>query len=144
LQALRFEDIDLAAGLIRVQRAYDPKAHTYVEPKSKAGKRTTPIPQVLRAFLLAHKVRSAWSKGLAFGRGPESPFTASNVWRRSRTMIAAGVNVKALSTFMGHSSITITLDRYGHLLPGSEEEAAGMLDVYLGRSAGQKWASEGQ
>jgi integrase len=59
-------------------------------------------------------------------------------------MIAAGVNVKALSTFMGHSSITITLDRYGHLLPGSEEEAAGMLDVYLGRSAGQKWASEGQ
>ena len=59
-------------------------------------------------------------------------------------MIAAGVNVKALSTFMGHSSITITLDRYGHLLPGSEEEAAGMRDAYLGRSAGQKWASEGQ
>ena len=54
-------------------------------------------------------------------------------------MIAAGVNVKALSTFMGHSSITITLDRYGHLLPGSEEEAARMLDAYLGRSAGKKW-----
>jgi hypothetical protein len=57
-------------------------------------------------------------------------------------MIAAGVNVKALSEFMGHSSITITLDRYGHLLPGSEEEAAGLLDAYLERSAGQKWASK--
>ena len=33
-------------------------------------------------------------------------------------MIDAGVNVKALSTFMGDSSITITLDRYGHFLPG--------------------------
>ena len=32
-------------------------------------------------------------------------------------MIAAGVNAKALSTFMGHASITITLDRYGHLFP---------------------------
>jgi len=32
---------------------------------------------------------------------------------------------------MGHSSVTITLDRYGHLMPGSEEEAAGMLDAYL-------------
>jgi hypothetical protein len=33
---------------------------------------------------------------------------------------------------MGHSSITITLDRYGHLMPGSEkEEAAGLLDGYL-------------
>jgi len=26
-------------------------------------------------------------------------------------MIAAGVNPKALQTFMGHSSITVTLDR---------------------------------
>ena len=46
-------------------------------------------------------------------------------------MIAAGVNAKALSTYMGHSSITITLDRYGHLMPGAEEEAAGMLAAYL-------------
>jgi hypothetical protein len=28
-------------------------------------------------------------------------------------MTAAGVNAKALSTFMGHASISITLDRYG-------------------------------
>jgi hypothetical protein len=46
-------------------------------------------------------------------------------------MIAAGVNAKALSTYMGHANISITLDRYGHLMPGSEEEAAGLLDDYL-------------
>ncbi len=28
-------------------------------------------------------------------------------------MIAAGVNAKALSTYMGHATIGITLDRYG-------------------------------
>jgi hypothetical protein len=49
-------------------------------------------------------------------------------------MIAAGVNPKALQTFMGHSSITVTLDRYGHLFPGSEEEAAVLLDAYLAES----------
>jgi len=49
-------------------------------------------------------------------------------------MIAAGVNAKALSTFMGHTSVTITLDRYGHLFPGSENEAAALLDAYLERS----------
>jgi integrase len=49
-------------------------------------------------------------------------------------MIAAGVNAKALSTFMGHLSITITLDRYGHMFPGSEDEAASLLDAYLERS----------
>jgi integrase len=40
-------------------------------------------------------------------------------------MIAAGVNAKALSTYMGHANIAITLDRYGHLMPGNEDEAAG-------------------
>ena len=40
-------------------------------------------------------------------------------------------SAKALSTFMGHANIGITLDRYGHLMPGSEEEAAGLLDTYL-------------
>jgi integrase len=48
-------------------------------------------------------------------------------------MIAAGVNAKAHSTYMGHSSITITLDRYGHLMPGNEEQAAALLDAYLAR-----------
>jgi hypothetical protein len=41
------------------------------------------------------------------------------------------VNAKALSTYMGHANIGITLDRYGHLMPGSEAEAAGLLDAYL-------------
>jgi integrase len=48
-------------------------------------------------------------------------------------MIAAGVNAKALSTFMGHANIGITLDLYGHMLPGSEAEAATLLDAYLAR-----------
>ena len=49
-------------------------------------------------------------------------------------MIAAGVNAKALSTYMGHASVTITFDRYGHMMPGSEEEARGLADAYLERS----------
>lgn len=45
--------------------------------------------------------------------------------------IAAGVNAKALSTYMGHSSIQITFDRYGHLMPGNEAEALLLMDRYL-------------
>jgi integrase len=51
-------------------------------------------------------------------------------------MIAAGVNAKTLSTFMGHASISVTLDLYGHLFPGSEAEAADLLDAYLARAIG--------
>lgn len=45
--------------------------------------------------------------------------------------IAAGLNPKTLSTYLGHATIAITLDRYGHLMPGSEVEARAMLDAYL-------------
>ncbi len=45
--------------------------------------------------------------------------------------IAAGLNPKTLSTYLGHA--TITLDRYRHLMPGSEVEARAMLDAYLGK-----------
>lgn len=56
------------------------------------------------------------------------------------TMIAAmsespqGFNPKLLSTVMGHSTIAITIDRYGHLFPGDEQLAAGALDAFLERS----------
>jgi integrase len=42
-------------------------------------------------------------------------------------MIAAGVNAKALSTFMGHANISITLDRYGHLMPGLRAQSGARL-----------------
>jgi integrase len=48
-------------------------------------------------------------------------------------VIAAGVNAKALSAYMGHASIAITLDLYGHLIPGNEVEAATLLNAYLER-----------
>ena len=50
-------------------------------------------------------------------------------------MIAAGVNAKALSEFMGHATMAITFDLYGHLLPGSHDEAAGLLGAFLARAA---------
>ncbi|GAC1434328.1 MAG: hypothetical protein NVSMB51_01220 [Solirubrobacteraceae bacterium] len=37
-----------------------------------------------------------------------------------------------MKNVVGHSNIAITMDRYGHLMPGSEKEAADLLDAYLG------------
>ena len=43
---------------------------------------------------------------------------------------------RPLSTYLGHANIGITLDLYGHLMPGNEDEAAGLLDGYLARATG--------
>jgi integrase len=112
-----------------------------------------PIPVVLRDHLA--DVYDASSSAFAFGRAADRPFEPWSVANRATTawaraglaritlhecrhtfaslMIAAGVNAKALQTFMGHASISVTLDLYGHLFPGSEHEAAVLLDHYLER-----------
>lgn len=41
------------------------------------------------------------------------------------------VSMPRLSVFMGHSSIKVTFDLYGHVMPGTESEAAALLDSYL-------------
>jgi integrase len=38
--------------------------------------------------------------------------------------INAGLNAKTVSTFAGHASIAITMDRYGHLFPSDDHAAA--------------------
>jgi integrase len=49
-------------------------------------------------------------------------------------MLDAGITIDKVSKFMGHASITITIDRYGHLLPGGEADAIALLDAYHQRT----------
>lgn len=165
LQALRWEDVDLAAGVIHVRRGWD-VVEGEIAPKSKQGNRTVPIPAVLKTQLEAHWLRGGTGR-YVFGDG-DRPFAPKTIDQRARTAwgwtrgrkggrrpwvrgtdaldaitlhecrhtyasfaIAAGVNAKALSTYMGHANISITLDRYGHLMPGNEAEAADLLDAFL-------------
>jgi integrase len=43
--------------------------------------------------------------------------------------IATGAHAKALQACFGHASITVTLNTYGHLLPGQDEAIADALDA---------------
>jgi integrase len=156
LLALRWDDVDLAQGVIRVERSYDDKSGVEIEPKSRAGHRKVPVVGALRDELVAHKTRQGRDAGLVFGTTPERPSDPAGAWRRAQTawrragldgiglhearhtfasvLIAAGVNAKAITTYMGHASIQTTYDLYGKLMPGSESEAAALVDAYLARA----------
>jgi integrase len=160
LRALRWSDVDLAAGTIRVARAWDDDpAVGEIEPKTKGSRRTVPIVPGLAALLAAHRDRTGRAgSDLVFGATADRPFEPSTVRRRALAawktaerapitlhgarhtaaslMIAAGANAKALSTVMGHAGIEITFNRYGHLMPGSEAEVGDRLHAYL---VGRSW-----
>ncbi len=44
-------------------------------------------------------------------------------------LIAAGEHPKAIQTRLGHSSIQVTIDRYGHLVDGLDDQTADRLDA---------------
>ena len=152
LVGLRWEDVDMATGVIQVRRGWD-AVEGEIAPKSRQGLRAVPIPAVLRDHLDEHRIQTAGEEHIfgSLSQVRSRMESASALWKRAglsrltlhearhtyaSLMIAAGVNAKALSTFMGHANIAITLDLYGHLMPGSETEAADLLDAYLAREAG--------
>ena len=156
LRALRWAEVDLDAGVIRVTRSWDQKAGL-IEVKSDAGHRSVPIIGVLRRILVEHKLATGRSgEALVFGRTDALVFTHSTVYKRARkawkaaklheiglhearhtfasTMIAAGLNLKQISVYMGHTDIKTTLNIYGHLLSDDAERVVERLDDFLNRS----------
>lgn len=153
LQALRCSAIDLGASTIRVEGSWD-QYEGAIDTKSATSIRTVPLLAVLRDYLDEHLLGTGRSgDDLAFGRTPRAAFVASTVstcadraWKAAglermtlhqcrhtfaSLLIAAGENPKAVQEFMGHSTITMTFDLYGHLFPGSRDEARARMDAYL-------------
>lgn len=159
LRALLWDDVDLASGMIRVERSMNGYGEPG-EPKSRAGRRSVPIVAALRELLVEHKLVTGRDTGFVFGTSASSPFTpnvvrgrALTAWRRASLdpiglhecrhtfaslLIAAGVNAKAITAYLGHASIQTTFDLYGHLMPGNEDEAVALVDAYLERARTEK------
>lgn len=172
LAALRWEDVDLAKGVIHVRRGFDfvvdrenVPASTetlawpdrgkgaFILPKSRAALRDVPIVHALLPYLVAEDR----TQGLVLGAEHNVPFGDVAIDRAHRDWEVAGLsrvtlhearhtfaslliaamaaqgkfNPKMLQVALGHSSITVTYDRYGHLFPGSNEELGAMLNSYL-------------
>jgi integrase len=153
LRALRWSDVDFEAGEIYVERSWDALAGP-VDVKTKAGRRSVPLIGPLRTILAAHKLASGRiADALVFGRTAELAFTPSAIYKHARKAwkaakvdgiglhecrhtfasfaIAAGLNIKQVSTYMGHADVKITLNTYGHLFGDDPEQAAVKLDEYL-------------
>jgi len=127
---------------------------TYGPPKTAAGRRSVSLPAFL-ADSLAEQVAGRAEPGLtglcsrrrSAGRcdgrtsGAEHRCPLPNAAgldglrfhdvRRTAVAlaIAQGGHAKAIQERMGHSSVTVTLDRYGHLFEGLDERIAEGLDA---------------
>ncbi len=153
LRGLQWTNVDFDNGLIRVERSWDPVKGP-VDVKTGAGRRAVPMAFVVRRELMAHKQRTQRDgPDLVFGRTKTEAFFASTIRARANKawqeaglepitphearhcaisyFIAAGLDWKQISTWAGHGDVRQTWNRYGHLVPGGEEQARERLDAYL-------------
>ena len=128
-------------------------------PKSHAGFRTVPLPEVVADALAAHLADSSSRRaGLVFTQPLGDPLRRSafgEAWHRAAPsaelpewatfhdlrhfyaslLIARKCSIKAVQKRLGHQSATETLDTYSHLWPDSDDETRAAVDSVLGSIA---------
>lgn len=154
---LRRSDVDLLRRTISVRRQIvevGSRFEGFGEPKTAAGRRTIDLPPFLCDMLevqLAERAQPG-PDGLVFvntrGNPPHLSSFTSQTWRKARAKvgrpdlrwhdlrhtavalaIANGAHPKMIQERLGHASITVTLDRYGHLFPGLGTAVADGLEA---------------
>jgi integrase len=171
---LRRSRLDLMRGRVDVAEiAVEVRGKLfYGPPKTRAGRRSVPLPRFVVDTLTAHAAKLeptdlvfASPKGetvrasafrrrfwvpacVATGLGElveddygqkhyeglrihDLRHTAVSLW------IAAGASPKEIAVRAGHSSVSVVLDRYGHLLPGHEDKVNDALEVLAREAARQ-------
>ena len=106
----------------------------------------------LEALRFCTEAGAVWGNewGLVFTTGTGHPLAYRNVMRtiqdtvqrsdlemhitphvlrhlHASLLVAQGINMKVVSTSLGHSQINLTMDRYAHLVPDIESGAAGAM-----------------
>lgn len=166
LRGLRWQDVDLKRGEIRVRQRVD-QFRKVGPPKSEAGVRTIPVPPLVINALKELKLKQGNKQGLVFANPDGESRSHSNVVTKGLqpAMVRAGVTVdsgevdnngepifkakytglhalrhfyaswlinrkedgglglpaKVVQERLGHASIVMTMDVYGHLFPRDDD-----------------------
>ena len=153
LRGLTWEHVDFHTRALRVRQRAD-EWNQIGSPKSRVGKRDVPLPPMALNILKEWKLACPQgSLSLVFPNGKGNVESLANIYNRGLAplqiecgivdgdgkpkygmhalrhfyaswLIDQGFDVKKVQTFMGHSSITLTMDTYSHLFPSLEDDHA--------------------
>lgn len=161
---LRWEDVDLAAGVVRVTHALQRVEGklVLVEPKSKTSKRAIKLGTVAAQALREHHARQSEESGrvtwlpfgLVFTGAHGLPLDGNALTKRFQALLKAAklprlrfhdlrhssaslllsqhIPARVVMERLGHSTITLTLNTYSHVIAELNQEAADAIDRVLG------------
>ncbi len=152
---LALDRIDAAAGMITVdqQVIIVDRRPVLAPPKTSASLRDVPMPRFLLNVVAEHADRFALGRNEVLCRTPRGTLLRRDYYNReiwkpaiaatglpadttfhdlrhtfASTALAEGVPISEVSRWLGHKSITTTVDLYGHLVPEASGRARDALD----------------
>ena len=160
LVALKVSRVNTLAGTLEVAEAASEVRGRLTFGPTKTGRvRTIGLPRFLADMLGEHIGRYPTADGFAFSAPEGGPLRWRNFYARyfrpaaaraglpkglrfhdlrhtcAALLIANGRHMEEVKDHLGHSSIRVTSDRYGHLFPRARQELAESLDETYRRAA---------
>ena len=166
LLGLKWEDIDFNSNVLSIRREVVLiKGKPTITPlKSEASYRSLILPPKMAMILKQYKqeVDSEWIFPSPIKENmPRDPSAVrkklSNVLERAKCKhvrfhalrhtfatiaLQYGLDIKTLSSTIGHSSVELTLDTYSHVTDNMRYDAADKIDTTIGRNKGKESSSK--
>ena len=161
---LKWSDVDFKKKQIQIKRTFN--HGRFFPPKTKESVRAIDCPPTLIHELRLWKLASPPNDAeLVFANAAGEPMNYSNMVKRyyrkglrtagipqirfhdlrhsyASLLLQQGENIKYIQTQLGHSSPTVTLNVYSHLMKGENQEAACRLENTIFAVDGSKMVAE--
>lgn len=146
---LRWQDVDFDAGTLSVVQTVRPDGQVK-EPKTRAGRRTVPVPDFVLDVLRPHRgepqelvypgtdgrpmpVRSFWNRVEAWRKEAGVELRFHDLRHGFATLMGeAGEDLNLIKEMMGHSRVSVTADLYQRVIDRRKQRAANRLGDMLG------------
>jgi len=165
--ALDWKAINFNEKTIVVRRSYT--SNRFQKPKTRLSRRSVNMTPSVITILKEHRMKKGnpASAKLLFDRGdgkPQDPTNLSkDIWTRilraagvresvrihdlrhtfCSMLLAQGASPKYIQSQLGHSSIMVTMDRYGHLMPETNQKETELLDETVFGKEKATWYKSG-
>jgi integrase len=151
--ALKYDDIDLERGTVRIERTLH-EGQCY-PTKTPSSRRVLTLPQMAVECLIRHRERQPNPAGYIFATSTGRPISATSFYERfwrpalrecslpttltphclrhgtASLLLNQNVPIPVVSKYLGHSNPQVTMRTYAHMIDGTSGMAADGIDAAL-------------